>query len=797
VVTSRLVTKLYRDIVVNKWQFSAVAVVVMLGVAFYMAGNSSYMNVKTSLDYSYRLLKFGDFNIAFDRAPREVVGQIRRLPGVNAVVGRINVERPLEREGAAVKEIIGRFISLDSDSPTVNALRVVEGRLPQPGHRELALEQGFAAYHKYKVGDPLRIVTAPTHEEVRIVGLVVSPEYIMCVRNKQYGMPTPSQFGVSFLPYDAAENLFELGGQINEVAVRCDPARRGVLIDQVRSILQPYGPEETIVQEAQPSNHMIQQDLQSLAALAGIFPLLFLGAAGLTIYTVLSRIVHSQRPHIGFLRSSGFVPWQIIWHYLSYALVLGVLGSLAGLVFGQWLGGHMTDQYAKVYNIPYLFAPIRWDVSMSAFFTGMSFCFIAGFLPARAGGMIPPAVAMRDEVPPRGRQTPLESIFPGLRRIPSWLKVPLRNLFRSRRRTVSTALGVASGLSLVMVNLMFRDAIHHSISSYFNDVQRYDALVMFIPAQSQDVAFHVKQWPGVLQVEQGLQVPVELIKEGKSVSTMLIARPRGGKLYQVLDPPGVPTRYRGDDLRVGPNIRRKLDLETGDMVLVRYSQSNDDVKCERWLRIGPPMHQPVTSLIYLPLTVAERQFGSALNLPTRPVTGVSLLADPAYLSGLKRRLYELPGATAVELTRETRSDIESMLEFFNLFIYIMLLFGMGMAFAIIFNTLSVNILERTRELAAMRTLGLSRRQIAVMTTVENVLMGLLGLALGIPCGLVLCHYMVGIFESETMSLEIVITTKSYTQLVVGIMLVVLISQIPALRYINNLDLAKATKERGG
>jgi putative ABC transport system permease protein len=334
--------------------------------------------------------------------------------------------------------------------------------------------------------------------------------------------------------------------------------------------------------------------------------------------------------------------------------------------------------------------------------------------------------------------------------------------------------------------------------SYFNKLQRYDALVQLLPPQSEDVAYHLAQWPGVTRAEPGLQLPVELIKGEKKFSTLLLALPRQGRLFRIPNASGqLMESLEGDSLLVGKLIRQRLELETGDLVLMRYAQSSEDVKAEAWVRIGEPIEQPATSIVYLPIDTAQRLFGSALNLPVRPATGIQLQVEPRYLDVVKQELYDLPHAAAVELTRDTKADLDKQMAFTYAFIGTMLTFGIGLAFAIVFNTLSVNILERTRELAAMRTLGLRRAQLTTMATIENVLTAALGLLVGIPLGYLECIWFVRLFQSETVSLELIIYPRTYAWIIVGTVFVVLLSQIPALRWINRLDLAKATKERSG
>jgi len=386
---------------------------------------------------------------------------------------------------------------------------------------------------------------------------------------------------------------------------------------------------------------------------------------------------------------------------------------------------------------------------------------------------------------------------PVWRMLPFIIRLPVRNLYRSRRRTLSTAIGIAAGLSLVLVSAMFLDSIDYAIDSYFNKMQRYDALVQFLPPQSEDILNHIQRWDEVKQAQPGLFLPVELEKDGKVFSTVLLGLPRAGTLYRVLGADGYPTRLADDTIRISDLVRQRLGVETGDLLLVRYAMSSKEVTAETRMQVGPRISLPATSMAFANIETVQRLFATKLNYPVRPVTGVAVAAPRARLASLKERLLNLPHAAAVEITEQTRRELDRMMEFTYVFISVMLLFGVALAFAIVFNTLSINLIERTREIAALRTLGFAQLQIALMTTIENLLMGALGVLLGVPLGRLLCLWLVKTYQSETVTLQAVIYPRTYVLTVVGILLLVVLAQLPSLRMMYHLDLAKATKERSG
>ncbi|MBT4512919.1 MAG: ABC transporter permease, partial [Chloroflexi bacterium] len=126
---------------------------------------------------------------------------------------------------------------------------------------------------------------------------------------------------------------------------------------------------------------------------------------------------------------------------------------------------------------------------------------------------------------------------------------------------------------------------------------------------------------------------------------------------------------------------------------------------------------------------------------------------------------------------------------------IMLLFGATLALAIVFTTVTVNILERRREIATMRTLGESKNRIAAMITIENMILGVAGLIPGIILGYILALYFFSLFQGDMFSMDLVILPTTYVLTVGIIIMIMLVSQVPGIRNINRLNLAQVTKEQ--
>lgn len=837
-VVSRLNLKLLRDITSSPLMFGGIVFLLMVGIGLFTASYDLFLNLESSYAYSYHRLNLADFTIPVQSAPKEIIFSLRRVPGVRDVDGRTVEEIEIDQPESASRKVIGRIISIpDTGEPQVNQLKLVSGSYPgQAAVREILLEASFAEFHHYKPGDFLSMVEEGEKIRFRVVGIVQSPEYVYVVQGREYPLPTPRTFGVMWMRKSMVDELFGTAGSFNEANFTMSlPASRRTAIRLAERILSPYGAEEAIPQEDQASVDLLRQDLRGLQALALFFPVLFLTISSLSVYNMLSRMVHAQRSQIGFLRAVGFSRRVVGGHYASYALIVGALGGLLGVAMGYYLGIVITRLYTRYIQVPYYDVSPRWGVLLGGFALTIVITGFSGLFPARAAARLNPAEAIGVKVPDIGRGPVVERYLHFLRRYSLLARLPLRNFLRNPRRAISTVAGIASGATLLLVSASLVDSSVAAINFYFRYSIHYDVMASYLMPQSRFATERIKRWPGVTLMETALAVPAKLTKGDESQTVLLYGVQPHSRLLTLSTPNGENVPIARTGLMVAGTTARKLHLWEGGTVRLtlpkqvipevpeassqqplipadllkrqlamptfRHSILSPgrallETRLDKVVRISNLTYQPVGVTAYASIGQVREWYGSALELPPEAVNTIVMKVSPAYVAGVEQRLYNLDGVTSVQLTRNVLEEIENLLRQSRTFFNIMLAFSIALAGVIIFNSTLMNVIERTREIATLRTLGLSVSAAARMVWVENMLAYAIGLLVGLPFGTWLANRFVQAYQSESFSLQTVIYPLTYLITVVGILLTVALAQIPGIRYIRNIELAKATKDVG-
>ena len=365
--------------------------------------------------------------------------------GVDTVETRTVVDLPLD---VSDTKLLGRVVGVPASSQ-VNRLTLLSGDLPASG--EVALESHLADHFGLEAGSTIALLGADGWTRMPVSGVVASAEYIWPAKSRQEVLTTPDNFGVVFAPQADAASLAGTD-QPNQTVVYY---RDGEPNETLTSTLvdEASGAVEVFTRAEQPSNSALEEDLTGFEELSLFFPILFLTASGMAAYVMITRLVHAQRDQIGIMLANGFSRRRVLWHYLGYGLVPGLIGAVPGAIAGSILARVITGFYTDIISVPVTVIETHPLTVVAGLGLGIVASLIAGFGPARSASRVVPAESMRGTAPSGGGGVSiLERLIPALKRTPIRWRMGMRGIERNPRRTISTILGVVLSLMLVLVS---------------------------------------------------------------------------------------------------------------------------------------------------------------------------------------------------------------------------------------------------------------------------------------------------------------------------------------------------------
>jgi putative ABC transport system permease protein len=157
----------------------------------------------------------------------------------------------------------------------------------------------------------------------------------------------------------------------------------------------------------------------------------------------------------------------------------------------------------------------------------------------------------------------------------------------------------------------------------------------------------------------------------------------------------------------------------------------------------------------------------------------------------------LPEAARLQDLAALRAQVDGLMGLGLVMLGMMLAFSVILAAAILFNTATLNILERGSELATLRALGRTGPELALALTLEHALLAVLGFALGLPAAMFATRWVLALYSSDLFALPYVMSPPTVLVAAVGVVLTLLLAQWPALRQLARANLAEAVRTREG
>ncbi|MEZ5118143.1 MAG: FtsX-like permease family protein [Candidatus Nanopelagicales bacterium] len=787
--------KLRRDIRRTWPLFTALVVTVLLGIALYAASNNAYRNLTDSYDNAFVVQSFPDLFVTTPD-PQAYADQIRDDPAVQATRTRVQADLPMAVTSGSggTDKLTGRIVGYPANgTPAVASLTTLSGASnPSPG--EVLVEEHMADTFGLEAGDSVRVSTAAGEVEVEVAGVVSSAEYLWPAPSRQEIIVPPRSFGVLFVT-DADARAWSGGGDNQALVLLTDTARNsadaGAALSSLSSTATQDGATEVLTRAEQPSNSLLQEDISGFQQMAVAFPALFLTAAGLAMYVLLTRRVTQERQVIGTLRASGVRSRTVGWHYLSYGLVAGALGALLGLPLGMAMAGAMSRAYVAVIGLPdqlTVFTAFRLEtIAVGVAFALVATAISAGF-PARRAARVAPAEAMRgDGADGHARTSRIERLVPGLEHLPARWRMIVRSIARNGKRTVFTASGVVLALILVLASVGMLDTMSSLIRVQFDEVTLADAQVEYAAPVGTDQVVAVNGVEGVTHAESVISQPVSVAAHGSVYSTQITGYDPNTRLHGFITRGGDPVPLPDDGILIDEAITAAIpDLQPGDEVQLTFPADGSTVTTT----VVDFTYEPLGTFAYATKDWMRK------NVPGAEATTVLAATDPgADQDAVRRAVSDLPGVVAYVPTSALQTTYEQYAGLFNVFLGAMLLLGAAMAFAIIFTTMSVNIVERQRELATLRAAGVRYRTLAGLVGGENTVIAALGVVPGLVLGVVSAAALLQTYSNDQFTLTLDIRWTSLVLAAVAIMAVAVLSQWPGLRSVRRMNVADAVRER--
>lgn len=781
--------KLLRDLVAMRGQALAIGAVVGCGITVFVMAMTTLRSLATAKAGYYAEKRFADLFVSLKRAPLEIAGRAARIEGVAAAADRVVQAVTIDMPGMP-EPATGRVVSLEEQDGTgLNQLYLKTGRRPAEGRAgEVIVSVAFAEAHQLQPGDILKATLRGHRQDLTVVGIALSPEYLIQVQPGSM-FPDDRRFGVFWMGRRQLAAAADMEGAFNDLSLQlAKGANEQEVIRKVDRLLEPYGGAGTYGRLNHLSARFIEDEIRGLRTMGMIPPAIFLGVAAFLLNISLRRILALQREQVAALKAFGYTNLEVGWHYAKLIALIVVAGSAAGCSFGTWMGRGMTEMYGTFYRFPTtIFTP-----DFSVYLAAVALAAAAGFLGViggvRASVRLPPAEAMRPAPPALYRPLIVERL--GLQRLFSQpARMVIREIERRPVKAALTSLGIALACAILIVGNFGKDSIDYLIDFQFGIAERDDARVQFVEARPARVLGELLEVDGVLRAEPFRSVAVRMRHGARARQLGITGIAGDGELFRLFDVNEQVIPVRGNGVIVSTVLAEILHLRVGDEVQLEVLEGERQV---RQVRVSGLVADFSGTAAYMHLDALNRLLGEE-----RVASGAYLQLDPDREAHVFTELKDKPGVAGVSLKKAMiRSFLDTFAEnllrmrLFNIF------FASVIAIGVVYSSARIAFSERSRELATLRVIGLTRGEVSGIMLGELALLTIVAIPVGLWIGYSLCALLAeSLMQTELYRIPFVINPATYGLASAVILSASAVSGLIVRRKIDTLDMVTALKVR--
>lgn len=768
----------------------------------------------------------GEAGVSSATVSPDVVDKLEELPEVASANGNVDGfgMYVIDKDGDLVGGTGAPTLSFnETDTPNMdgnNTLILLDGRWGE-GAGEIVLDEGSAEKAGYEIGDTVELI-APAGQLERTAKLVGTAEF--------NGGGTA---GATLIIFDTAgaQEVF-LGGRDAFTTISltaADGVSQKELAKAAQSVL-PDGFEavtgDKVVDESQDA---MAQFLDVITTFLLVFALIAVVVGAFIIVNTFSILVAQRSRESALLRALGASRRQVTSAVLAEAFVMAVFASTLGIGLGWALARGLAAMFRGFgLDIASTFLNLTTATVVTSYVVGIVVTLVAALLPARRAGKVAPVAAMReDSVPTKGsmrRRTRIGSVvlalaaaaavagLAGVDGLPAaaWIGVgafvslltvavlspvigmpvlvACRSLFgklfgtsgrlagenamRDPRRTGATASALMIGLALVSTIAVMAGSMKASIDDVVDEEFAPDFIaqsIVFAPFTTV-VGDQMAQVPGVDKVSRQQMLETKIGKDNETIS----AADADFDDVNELKAKSGSVDFGAGKAVVNENKARDEGWKVGDTLELAFP-AGKKVSIE----IGGIAEESVLIFgVNVPIEVVEKagiqRQDNALSIT------LDEGADPGTVQKALDKVAKPIPLVDVNDKEGFAETIRGQVNQLLYMIYGLLALAIVIAIIGIVNTLGLSVLERTREIGLLRSIGMTRRQLRRTITLESVAIALLGAVLGMVLGLIY-----GVLLQRVLKEDLTALAIPFSQLltfgVIAVIVGVLAAVVPAVR----------------
>ena len=525
--------------------------------------------------------------------------------------------------------------------------------------------------------------------------------------------------------------------EFNYLALSLDPglsqpAASRIAVDIRDKVLAPAGVQVLRTDVPKPGSHFLGDIFKAVSLLLLALGVMALALSGFLVVTTVSALMAQQIKQVGIMKAVGGRASQVMGMYLVLVAIYGAFAVLVGLPLGAYWASWFPPSPAACSTSATDSNPPAYVVAL-AVAVGFLVPLLAALLPIRAGARVSVVKALTATgISPNFGHGVIDRALGLIRGLPRPVALALRNTFLRKGRLALTLTTLVLASAVVMGVLSVRASTLKTVDD-IAAFWTYDAQVFLArPESGTELERAATKVPGVTDVETRVEAAASFKRpDGSELQGIYaVGIPAGSRF---VNPSIVSGRWirAGDDHSIVINadvVKDQPDLHVGSTLRLKMRGAEED-----WKVVGVAAGQMRGAIIFFEKRALDSAIGANGGVTRLLVKSAnhSPEAQAQVANELETRLDKGGFAISGSETQSAQKDaIASQLGILVTFLVIMASLLAAVGVIGLTGTMSINVLESTREIGVMRSIGASHRSIFGIFITEGVVVALMAWAMG-------------------------------------------------------------------
>lgn len=758
-------------------RYLSLLVIILIGVAFYAGIKASIPNIReVQKDYYYDT-NLMDIKIVSTYGLTESdLEYLKKIDGIDKVTGSYSKYVFDDEE----------VIQVHSIEENINTFHFVEGRLPENNHECLADSKN------YKVGDTITLTELNGEnlkiKEFKVVGTIMSPLYT----SNDYGSATIGNGKLKsyvFIPkevfnYDAYTEIYltidkdkkdipysnsyeEKLDKVIAILEKIKADREELRLKELMNIYLPNINTELVnipevtwhIQDREQvinSYKVLSNQYEEVEIIADVIPIFFILVVALMTSNTMARMITEERGEMGTFSSLGISNIKIIGNYLIYVLSSTILGVILGFVIGTVFLPQLVYDCFPV-SMPQMKYSFDTTMFILVLITSSIVMALVTIFACLKELRQMPAYLLRPVAPKQGKVILLEKIHCLWNKLSFSWKITLRNISRYKKRVIMTLVGTAGCTFLILIGFAIRDSVNGIGGKQYTELFKYDNLIILQKEINKDDKSLNDKLEKLVEDEVLLkQSSYKVVnKEKRFLDTYLVIPEEENAYFDEYFVLRDYNTYKSLELNdegviITPRIKDVFDIEIGEEITLEDLEQN-----QVQVKVIGIAENYVSNYIYMTENLYRKTFNKEVTYNT--IVSKNVLEE----NKLAKELLKIDEIINVNFSTDLLEKANNGISGLNNIVILLVIISSLLAFTVLYNLTSINISERTREIATLKVLGFKDSETNEYIYRETIITVILGIIIGLLITPTLHHYIINLLEADNMIFLREIKKESY------------------------------------